>query len=219
MTEQPKNPGLLSDEQRQALTETQYETFMMLDEKDQAFFAANFSPASLSSALERKLASLKARSRIDAHDQAVRSAVQARANASVTESDLGVGLAGAAGMAAVVGLGAVAQKIAPQGKATWRGVSPRDLVNPLINEFGSKDRTDIRFNPPSAEGNHGATIFLHTPQGSVPAITITLAQLTEACEVQVTKISTESLLRDPQRARRETFRSGSGWIAAAKIAR
>ena len=52
--------------------------------------------------------------------------VDAIVNAANSDLILGAGVAGA------IGVGVLAGKIAPEGKASWRGVSPRDLVEPLL---------------------------------------------------------------------------------------
>lgn len=196
MTEQSESFSPLSPEQYAALTGAQRDIFFALTEKDQVFFAANFSVSSLGSALERKRQTLQSRARVDEHDQRVKSSMQALANGAQPSDSGGMqGLAGAAGMAAAVGLGVAARKIAPEGKAAWRGVTPRDLVNPLIDEFGRKEKTDIQFGQPAGDGNLSATVFLRTPKGMLPALTIVLAQLSEAAEVQISKVSAQSMLQ------------------------
>jgi hypothetical protein len=197
MTDSSPDTSLLSAEQLAALTDAQKQIFTRLDPPDQQFFAQNFSPASLGKALERKWETLQSRSRLAAHDKQVQQNFQAQgfapaANSSLTAGDIAVGAAGVAGL---IGIGVLAKQIAPEGKASWRGVTPRDLVDPLIKAFARQQKTDIRFDPPDAQGNLYAAVLVRTSGGSVPALNITLTPLDQSTQVQISKISSESLLQ------------------------
>jgi len=186
----------LSVDQLAALNDAQKEIFLQLDAADRQFFAANFSPASLGKALERKWETLKSRAALAAHDQRMKDRLQAKsgeaaARPAISASDVAVGAAGVAGL---VGIGALARQIAPEGKASWRGVAPRDLVDALVNEFARQEKTDIRFQQPDSGGALHGEVLLRTSGGLAPALNLTLTPLGETTQVEISKISSESLL-------------------------
>jgi hypothetical protein len=188
---------LLSAEQLAALTDEQKAIFEQLKPKDQRFFAKNFTPEDLGPALDRKGERLKERARQTAHDERVKARIQADAGLTPTQPGLSAGevAAGAAGVAGVVGLGVVASQIAPDGKAAWRGVAPRDLVTPLVSTFARQAKTDIRFDPPDSAGVIHADVLLRTSEGLLPALDITLAPLEGGTQVKIGKVSSESVLQ------------------------
>lgn len=196
MSDQISDFTPLSSEQLAALSDTQKEIFLSLDVQDRQFFAKNFSPAGLGQALERKWETIQSRLRTSAFDQRVKENFALQAGTDTQSSSLSVGevAAGAAGIVGAVGIGALAKKIAVDGKAAWRGVSPRDLVDALIKTFARQEKTDIRFDPPGDEGNLHATVLLRSPGGMVPALNIDLTHLTDATEVHISKVSSQSIL-------------------------
>lgn len=208
MTEQPTpDYSLLSDEQIEALNEAQREIYLKLAPSDQEFFAQNFQPISLGKALERKWEIMQSRLALDEHDRHVREryaeiAASYSAESGLSAGDITGGVAGAAGIAGLVGLGTLAAKIAPEGKAEWRGVTPRDLVSPLVSTFARQERTDIRFESPNTEGVVHGVVLLRTGRGMLPAIDINLTPLADAIEVKISKVSKESLI--------QTFKEGGG---------
>ena len=113
-------------------------------------------------------------------------------DANLNASDLSVG---AAGIAGAVGVGLLASKIAPEGKADWRGVEPHDLVNPLVETFARQEHTDIRFSPTGEEGVRQAIVLLRTPEGLVPGLTIILTPLQNGTEVQISKLTSEGMMQ------------------------
>ena len=204
MTDSSPETASLSTEQLAALTEAQKQIFTQLAPSDRQFFAQNFSPAALGKALERKWEVVQSRARLTAHDQRVQHSLTAQSAALSTSSatpaaksslSMGDVAVGAAGVAGLVGIGVLASKIAPQGKATWRGVTPRDLVDPLVKAFARQEKTDIRFDAPDAQGNLHAAILVRSSSGAVPALNLTLTPLEQATQVQISKISSESLLQ------------------------
>ena len=196
MSEQTSNYSLLSSEQQQALTDTQKEIFLQLDAKDQQFFAGNFSPASLGKALERKWKTIQSNAGLAAFDQRVKESFAAQASAPASSPGLSAGdiAIGAAGVAGAVGIGVLAKKIAPEGKAAWRGAKPRDFIDQLVKTFARQEKTDIRFDSPSAEGVIHGSVLLRSSSGMLPGLDIVLAPLSEATQVTITKLSSESLM-------------------------
>ncbi len=208
MTEQLNSDySPLSDDQVEALNEAQREIFLRLVPSDQEFFAQNFQPISLGKALERKWEIIQSRLALDEYDRHLREryleiAANSMAESGLSGGDIASGAAGAAGIAGLVGLGTLAAKIAPKGKAEWRGVTPRDLVGPLVSTFARHERTDIRFESPNAEGVVHGVVLLRTGRGMLPALDINLTPLQDAIEVKISKVSKESLI--------QTFKEGSG---------
>lgn len=196
MNDQTPDLFPLSTEQCTALTEQQKQIFAQLDEKDRQFFAKNFSPTSLGKALERKWETIQSNLRLATFDKKLKENLAAQASQPTEQPNLSAGdiAIGAAGLAGAVGVGVFARKIAPEGKATWNGVTPRDLVNPLLEAFARKEKTDIRFQAPTEEGTQQATIMLRTEKGPIPALTIVLAPLDKATQVQISKVTSESLI-------------------------
>jgi hypothetical protein len=186
----------LSPDQLATLSEAQKEIFLKLDPKDRQFYADNFSPTSLGIALDRKWEIMQSRARLDAFDQKVKENLAASADTQAEKPGLSAGdvAAGAAGAAGLVGVGVLARQIAPEGKATWRGVAPRDLVEPLVAAFARQENTDIRFEAPGAQGVRQATVLLRTPKGLVPGLVIVLAPLEEATQVQIGELTSESVM-------------------------
>lgn len=197
MTDQPSAYSPLSAEQLSALTETQKAVFLQLDGADRQFFAGNFSPASLGKALDRKAEAMQSRQRVTAHDQKIKENLLAGASAPVAKPSLSAGeiAAGAAGVAGLVGVGVLARQIAPDGQADWRGVTPRDLVDPLVKAFARQEQTDIRFDPPNAEGVLHATVLLRSKKDLTPALDISLTPLQNAVRVQIGKLTSESVIQ------------------------
>lgn len=197
MSDLPPDYSPLTDEQLSALTQAQKGIFLQLDPSDRQFFAQNFSPASLGKALDRKGEIMQVRARMSAQDALIKERLAARDSQAIQKPSISAGevAAGAAGVAGLVGVGALASQIAPGGKAEWRGVTPRDLAPPLERTFARQEKTDLRFDPPNAEGVQQGTLFLRLPSGLAPAITILLTPLKEMTRVQITKISSESLLQ------------------------
>jgi hypothetical protein len=195
MSEQDYSP--LSDDQIAALGDEQKVIFAQLDPKDRQFYADNFSPDSLGKALERKWEILQSRARLTAFDQKVKENLTAGIGEPADRADLSAGdvAVGAAGVAGAVGIGVLAKQIAPEGVATWRGVAPRDLVDPLVSAFARQENTDVRFEPPGAQGTQHATILMRTPKGLVPGLTIVMAPLEEGTQVQISKLSSESVMQ------------------------
>lgn len=198
MSNPTPNASLLSPEQLAALSDEQQRIFSQLHPADQQFFARSFSPASLGPALERKWAIIQANAPLVDLDRQTRQALALPASASTPGSKTGPGLgeiaAGAAGVAGMVGIGALAAKLAPQGVATWRGVKPRDLVDPLLTAFARQEQTDMRFEPPGENGVLSGIVELRTRQGLLPALTITLAPLQDAVQVGVSKIESQTII-------------------------
>lgn len=196
----PPNYTPLSDEQLAALNDTQKDIFVQLDSSDRQFFAKSFSPISLGKALERKWQIIQSRAALDEHDRRIRrqfaaldtGAPAAPPSPQLTPGDLA---AGAAGVAGLVGIGVLARKVAPEGSAQWRGVTPRDLVEPLVRAFARQPRTDIRFDPPDSAGAIHGQVLLRTSGGLLPGLNIILTPLEEALEVQVSKISSQGMLQ------------------------
>jgi hypothetical protein len=187
----------LSPEQLEVLNDNQKELFLQLDPKDRKFYADNFSPGSIGKALDRKGEILQSRARLAAFDQKVNenyisSLGNGDATPEITAGDVAMGAAGAAGM---IGVGVLARQIAPEGKASWRGVAPRDLVEPLVNAFARQEKTDIRFEAPSEQGVQQATILLRTSKGLVPGLIIVLAPLEESTQVQIGQLTSESVMQ------------------------
>ncbi len=201
MTDQPTpNYSPLSDEQLAALNETQKAIFLQLDNFDRQFFGENFSPTTLGKALERKWEVVLSRRALEEHDRRVRARFAAGAqeppapgpaSGKLTPSDLALG---AGGLAGLVGVGVLAGKIAPEGKAGWRGVQPRDLVEPLVKTFARQQRTDIRFDPPDSGGAIHGQVLLRTSAGLLPGLNIVLTPLEEGTQAFVSKVSSQSLL-------------------------
>ncbi len=197
MSDQVPEYSPLSPEQLEALTDSQKQIFTQLDEKDRQFFAGNFSPTSLGQALERKWESVQSRARLEAFDQRVKenltaAGTQATDKPGLTGGDVALGAAGVAG---AVGIGVLARKIAPEGKATWRGVTPRDLVDPLVNTFARQEKTDIRFQSPTSEGLIQGSVLLRTSGGLVPGLTIVLTPFKDATQVEISKVSSDSIMQ------------------------
>ncbi|MBN1146257.1 MAG: hypothetical protein JXA78_03300 [Anaerolineales bacterium] len=186
----------LSPEQLAALSDAQKEFFQQLDAKDRQFYASHFSPTSLGEALDRKREIMQSRARLDAFDQKVKQNLAASANQQADKPGLSAGdvAAGAAGAAGLVGLGVLARQIAPEGKAEWRGVSPRDLVEPLVSAFARQENTDIRFEAPSEQGVRQAILLLRTPKGLLPGLVIVLAPLEQGVQVQIGKLTNEGVM-------------------------
>ena len=196
MSDMTPELSMLSAEQQAALTEAQKQIFGQLDEKDRQFFARNFSPASLGKALERKWETIQSNARLAEFDKRVSQNLTGQASAPTETPGLNAGdlAIGAAGVAGVVGIGILAKKIAPEGKATWRGVRPRDLVDPLIKTFARQEKTDIRFDAPNAEGVLHGSVLLRTPNSMVPGLDIVLTPLSDTTEVSITKLKSESVM-------------------------
>lgn len=192
----PEPTTLLTTEQLQALTDSQKEIFLKLTLQDQQFFAKNFFPASLGKALERKWENIQSNARLAAFDQRVKENLAAQVSSTSSSPGLSAGdiAVGAAGVAGAVGIGVLAKKIAPDGKATWRGTTPRDFVDPLVKLFARQEKTDIRFEPPTSEGVIHGNVLLRSSSGLLPGLDIILAPLNEATQVTITKLSSESLM-------------------------
>jgi hypothetical protein len=195
MSDLPPDYSPLTDEHIAALSDSQKEIFLQLDESDRQFFGRNFSPSSLSKALERKGAIMQLRLKRKAQDKLIQHRL-ATGETQLQRPALSAGeiAAGAAGVAGLVGVGVLARQIAPDGKAAWRGVSPDDLIPPLERAFARQEKTDLRFDPPNADGVRQGTIFLRLPGGTPPALTILLTPLKEVTQVQTTKVSSETLI-------------------------
>lgn len=201
MTDQSTpNYSPLSDEQLAALNETQKAIFLQLDNFDRQFFGENFSPISLGKALERKWEVVQSRRALEEHDRRVRErfakirtgeAQTGESPGKLTAADMAIGAGGIAGL---VGVGVLASKIAPEGKAHWRGVQPRDLVEPLVNVFARQQRTDIRFDPPDTGGAIHGQVLLRTSAGLLPGLNIVLTPLDNGTQAHVSKISSQSML-------------------------
>lgn len=205
MTEQDIHYDPLSAEQLGSLTDEQKAIFASLDEADRQFFAENFAPASLGPALEKKAALLRSKSRKTEFEQRYQQNLErARQQFNNLDTSFGGGdiALGAAGAAGLIGVGLLAQKIAPQGKATWRGVRPSDLVSPLEKAFAGKEKTDIRFESPHPSGTRQAVVYVRNPETIIPGLTIMLTPLNEAIQVEVTKISSAGVL--------DAIKSGGG---------
>jgi hypothetical protein len=187
----------LSPEQIEILSDAQKGVFLQLDEKDREFYAENFSPGSLGKALERKGEIMQSRARLAAFDEKVKANLASSAGEAIT----GPGLSaedvaiGAAGVAGAIGVGVLARQIAPEGKASWRGVTPRDLVEPLVNAFARQEKTDIRFETPGEQGVQQATILLRTSKGLVPGLIIVLAPLEQTTQVQISQLTSEGVMQ------------------------
>ncbi len=144
-----QDPILLTEEQLAALSDAQKQIFTKLEEADQRFFARNFSAESLGRALERKWGTYQSQARLRSFDERVKENMLNKGSPSSTPSTLtGADLAvGAAGVAGMVGIGVLASQIAPEGKAAWRGVTPRDLVDPLERDFRPPDQNRSEIHP------------------------------------------------------------------------
>jgi hypothetical protein len=205
MTEQEINYEPLLQEHIEALTDEQKAIFASLDEVDRQFFAKSFNAASLGAALERKAALLRSRSRKTEFEQRYQQNLE-RAQQQFDAMDLSLSggelALGAAGAAGLVGVGVLAQKIAPQGKATWRGVQPSDLVLPLERAFAAQEKTDIRFDPAHPQGMRQAVVYLRRPEALIPGLTILLTPLNDSIQVEVTKVSSAGVL--------DAIKSGGG---------
>jgi hypothetical protein len=196
MTDQNIDLSPLSSEQIDSLSQAQKDIFLALDEKDRQFFAKNFSAENLGKALERKWETIQSRSRITAFDDRLKESLLAKSQSATTQQGLTTGdlAMGAAGLAGVVGVGVLASQIAPLGKASWRGVKPDDLVSPLAKTFAHQEKTDLQFEPPNSEGVLHGAVYLRTPEGLIPGLTIALTPLAESTEVHISKVSSEGVL-------------------------
>jgi hypothetical protein len=186
----------LSPEQLEVLNDVQKEIFLQLDDNDRKFYAENFSPSSLGKALDRKWEIMQSRARLATFDQKVKANIASGAEEEVSRTGLSAGdvAMGAAGVAGVIGVGVLARQIAPEGKASWRGVAPRDLVEPLVNAFARQEKTDIRFEAPSEQGVQQATVLLRTSKGLVPGLIVVLAPLGQSTQVQIGQLTSESVM-------------------------
>lgn len=186
----------LSPEQIERLTENQKEIFVNLDEKDREFFSAHFSPETLGKALERKWETIQSQSRVQEFDKHLKEKLTTNASrtssqAAISGSDLAVSAAGVAG---AVGIGVLASQIAPAGKASWRGVSPHDLLEPLYRAFAQGEKTDLKFQPPTEAGVLHGAIYVRTQQGLIPGLAISLTPIGDSTEVYISKVSSESII-------------------------
>ncbi len=194
------SPQSLSPEQLAALDENQQAIFASLSPADQQFFTENFPPALLGPALVRKQEAVQSRQLLAEHDQLARDRAALNTTGDPGPLSLSEGALGAAGVAGVIGMGVLARKLAPQGKAAWRGVTPRQLVDPLVQTFARQPRTDIRFDAPTTDGALHGVVLLRTDSGLLPGLNITLTPLQDTTEVTVSPISKQSLV--------ETFKEG-----------
>lgn len=196
MSEQTPDFSLLSPDHLQNLTENQKDIYLKLVPQDQQFFSKNFSPTSLGKALERKWETIQANSRLAAFDQTVKDNLVTQGATISTSPTISAGdiAVGAAGVAGAVGIGMLAKKIAPEGKAIWRGTKPRDFIDLLVKTFARQEKTDIRFASPSAQGVMHGNILLRTSSGMIPALDIILTPLRNATEVSITRLSSESVM-------------------------
>lgn len=199
MTDETENlPDLspLSDEQIEGLAENQKQIFLQLDEADRRFFADNFTAQSLGKALDRRWETLQSRARLAEFDNRLKESLlsdspRQSAQPSLSGGDLAVG---AAGLAGAVGIGALASQIAPSGKASWRGVQPGDLVEPLAAVFARQEKTDMQFETPTEEGVLHGAVYIRTAHGLIPGLTLTLTPIGESTEVYISKVSSESIM-------------------------
>ena len=196
MSDQLPDYSPLSAEQLQALSDAQKEIFLNLNVKDRQFFALTFSPTGLGEALERKWEIIQSRTRLETFDKRLKAnlaetKIAPKAKSDLSAKDIAVGAAGVAGL---VGMGVLARKIAPDGTAAWQGVTPRDLVDPLIGAFGRQASTDVAFQAPTEEGALHANILIRTNRGTIPALNIVMAPLGEVTQVQISKDSKQSMI-------------------------
>jgi hypothetical protein len=196
MTDQTPDYSPLSEEQLETLSDSQKQIFLRLDKSDRQFFGKNFTPRALGKALERKWEIVQSQARLVEIDKSVRERLMAEASQApekplIRAEDVAMGAAGVAG---VVGIGVLAKKIAPDGKASWRGVKPRDLVEPLVSTFARQEKTDIRFEAPTSEGILQANVLLRTSSGMLPGLSIVLAPLSDTTQVQISKVSSQSVM-------------------------
>jgi hypothetical protein len=194
--QEPDFLSILTPEHLSALTEEQKSIFSQLDEKDRLFFSTHFSPESLGKALQRKWQTMQSNARLAAFDQRVKENIAVKGTHSTNTAGISAGEAaiGVAGVAGAIGIGVLARKIAPQGKATWRGVKPIDFLDPLTLQFARQRNTDIRFDAPNKDGVIHANILLRTSNGLVPALDIVMAPLQEKTRVEISKLSSASVL-------------------------
>ena len=196
MTDQTPDYSPLSEEQLETLSDSQKEIFLQLDKSDRQFFGKNFTPRALGKALERKWDILQSQARLKEIDKTVKERLMAEASQeaekpAIRAEDIAMGAAGVAG---AVGIGVLSKKIAPDGKAAWRGVTPRDLVEPLVSTFARQEKTDIRFEAPTAEGILQANVLLRTSSGMLPGLSIVLSPLSDTTQVQISKLSSTSVM-------------------------
>jgi hypothetical protein len=189
----------LSEQQLAACDDELKAVFALLDDQDQVFFAANFSPKDLPHALERKAEILKHNR--DNRERLARLKALLAQSAGTTNAALSGGQGGddlITSVAAAAGIGAVAYAVATDNTAHWIGVQPRDLVAPLETEFGDQEMTDVEFEG-SADALEG-TVFLVSGSRFVPALTINLIRKEEGVEVKVGDLTSQGFL--------ETLRGG-----------
>jgi hypothetical protein len=179
----------LSPEQQAALSDELKAAYVLLVPADQVFYAKNFKPADLPTALARKVEILQ-RSQSQ-REKLVQLQAEFAANAAAHPpvDDKVEGVLGAA--AGVLGLGAAAAVVASDNTAHYRGVSPQDLVEPLRAEFGG-GKTAIQFSgqPAALTG----TVSLAGSSGPVPALTLHLSAVADGLEVKVNDLTTRGVL-------------------------
>lgn len=189
----------LSTEQLAACNDELKAVYAMLDEKDQVFFAENFSAKDLPRALERKAEILvhnrSNRERLDKLKQLLAQAA-ARPDHALSGGQGADNLM--TSVAAAAGIGAVVYAVATDNTAHWIGVQPRDLVAPLETEFGDQEMTDVEFEG-SADALEG-TVFLVSGSRFVPALTVNLIRKEDGVEVKVGDLTSQGFL--------ETLRGG-----------
>jgi len=186
----------LSPEQIDRLTENQKDIFINLDEKDREFFSTHFSPESLGNALERKWETIQSQARLQEFDKHLKEKLTTNASrtnlqTAITGGDLAISATGVAG---AVGIGVLASQIAPTGKASWRGVSPHDLLEPLFGAFAQQERTDLKFEPPTEAGVLHGAVFIRTQHGLIPGLAISLTPIGDSTEAFISKVSSESII-------------------------
>jgi hypothetical protein len=186
----------LSPEQLTSLNDEQKAVFQMLSSTDRKFFGTSFSPKDLPNALIRKGEIMKRnRSQSERLSALQEKFVQidAQAKTSAVGNDTDSVETALAGIAAVVGIGAVAGAISTDGSASWKGVPPRVIANALETTFDNGRTTDTDVQ--GAEENLQVTIYLKPPDGGkyVPAITVLLNQVQEVLQVNVSDLTSESL--------------------------
>jgi len=162
--------------------------FAALDEKDQDFFAENFSPQDLPGALDRKWEIIQ-RNRVN-RERFEKIMAQMAESASVASGSQPAGDIVTAA-AAALGVGAGVAMAATDNTAFYRGANPADFIEPLRTEFETERTTLSHSGSPDALT---VAVSLITDNGSVPAMTINLTRLNDGTDVKVNELNKQGIL-------------------------
>lgn len=179
----------LSAAHLEQLNDQQKAAFVMMDEKDQDFFASNFKPGEIATVINRKIEILQRNKAKQARMEQIQASM-AKAAAEVPSSPAMDDLSGVLG-AVGLGAGVLAGAAISNDTAHWRGVKQDDLINALRAEFANHSETSV-----TTSGTPNAlttSILLATDKGPVPAVTIQMTTVDDGTEVKVSDLSAESL--------------------------